>query len=201
MLGILEQLIHDHGAVFNHRNHRWSSAGITLTINGQGEAFFDRKLQKCFSGVIVPNNGILSGGMDLTSLIYRIQCFLCRSRTHEFNYVGQTIDSMETRESVHLNVINGNEGHNLARHLQQHRINEIGGENLMPEDIYEMQLLHDLSDNSAFPKHSTGEPCNENCNKYYCEKAKNDVRIRRAWEMFYQWLCKAMKFDGGGCKK
>lgn len=180
LMNILEQLIHNHAAVFNHRSAPRNVNGITLTV-GDEHVTFGRDIQSFFHGVVTAMQGnAMAHGKSFSSIIYRIRC--CKCQPGQFNYVGQTVVQMNQRANLHIHTINKNRNVLLAKHLQTKH------SNLDPNAAYEMDLLHYLPVNALSPKdRSPG--------------GLRDKRIRRAWEMFYQWVCKAMDFDGGGCKK
>ena len=180
---MLELLIHDHGAIFNNRQFPRNEFGITLTnCCGERIAYFDRSLQVFFYNVmkLIRNVNLPLGPSEFRCFIYRIRCRLC-SDHREFNYVSQIVNEMKTRENRRMTVINSSKSGLLSFHAEQEH------PGLVLTEVYEVNLLHDLPDNDSLPNLSN-------------KNGLKDKRIRRAWEMFYQWVNKAMHFDGGANK-
>ena len=178
LISILELLIHNHGASFNHSQFPRIKFGITLT-DGCGEkvAFFDRQLQEFFNVIrkMIRNKNL---PLEFSGFRCFIFCIHCRVCFRQFRYVGQVVNSMRMRGGRQMTVIDSWKSGLLSQHLEQEH----------PEfshaDLYEIDLLHDLPDNDALPGSKNGP---------------RDERIRRTWEIFYQWAFKAMDFDGGAC--
>ncbi len=193
LLDLIKKLIHTHGAVFQR-----SEAGIRLIpfridqvrralVQNPPDLFFDQPIRDFFSTVLTPindSNNTLNAFKNIKGLIYCIQCQICQ-QPNVFNYVGQTVQLVAKRGGKHYRVIKKNAGHLLHSHLlNKHGITNIKG---ILSEAYKIYLIHDLSDNATSPR---ADPS--------CERG-TDKRIRRSWEMFYQWLYRAMDFDGGGC--
>jgi hypothetical protein len=129
---------------------------------------------------------------NFQGLIYCIQCVKCRTLENrpEFNYVGQAVTNMATRGSKHITVIKTEKGHPLHIHLVEiHRYQTDAIDAIILSNAYKIYLVHDLSDNATSPR--VVKSC----------KRETDKRIRRSWEMFYQWIYRAMDFDGGGSRR
>nr|CAH0107115.1 unnamed protein product [Daphnia galeata] len=195
LLDLLEELIHTHGSVFKR-----SEMGIELipfrldqveTVTGQcpPKIFLGKLIQNFYENMVTifsTEKRNLESNLDFKGVIYCIQCQLCRTQNMEFNYVGQSVNTMKDRGKMHFSVIKKNTGHLLHDHLVEHEI-DVNIDSL--SEAYKMYSIHDLSDNATSPRASPS-----------CQR-KTDARIRRSWEMFYQWAFKASHFDGGGSKK
>jgi hypothetical protein len=178
LIFILELLIHNHGSSFNHVQFPRIKFGITLTDGcGDKVEFFDRQLQEFFSVILkkLRNKDLPLAPSGFRCFIFCIHCRICY---RDFNYVGQVVNSMRMRSHRQMNVINSRRSGLLCQHVEQDH------PEMCPADVYEINLLHDLPDNDALNNTNFGP---------------RDQRIRRTWEIFYQWVNKAMDFDGGAC--
>jgi uncharacterized protein YaaR (DUF327 family) len=215
LLHLLTKLIHKHGAVFQ-RSEAPEARGITLIpfridqvrralVQNPPDLFFDKPIQDFFSTMLTPiNNSNASNNSNdsnetsesfknIKGLIYCIQCQICRGDNQKvFNYVGQTVQLVAKRGTKHYRVIKTQDGHPLHNHLtKKHEIICQNGQiNVgILSNAYKIYLVHDLSDNATSPRVA------KNC------KRETDKRIRRSWEKFYQWIYRAMDFDGGGSRR
>jgi hypothetical protein len=196
LIALLEPLIHEHGAVFE-RNEEGIKL-IPFRVNQMVQVtwerppiiILDREIQDFFENMVTifsTENRNLESNLDFKGIIYCIQCLLCRRFIEEFNYVGQSVNSMNDRAKLHFSLIKRNVAHLLHLHLlNEHKINESEITKDFLPHAYIIYLIHNLSDNATSPR------APPSC------KRRRDARIRRAWEMFYQWAFKAMHFDGGG---
>ncbi len=123
--------------------------------------------------------------------IYRFRCLWCQL----FAYVGQSIN-VGLRSASHLTSMKNayrryrelgqipppNEVTSLlAHHAVTHAMQN---ENFKLEDfenMFELDLVHSLSENT--------------------QSGGADSRIRRSWEVFYQWLHRGRTADGGGNRR
>ena len=125
-------------------------------------------------------------GRDFPCIIYCFCCTMCPNS----RFVGQTINKCAPPENLQEHIIiKRKKSPLMAEHMDKVHPTQ------KPEDVYEMKMLHDLQDNT-YRLQQQPIPT-----QYQIRRAKKDKRIRRTWEMFYQWIYKAMKYDGGLNKK
>lgn len=195
---LIENLIHNHGARFKRPQSglrfKRPQFGLRLEIGRTEEmnfVEFDDDLRNFFSDILNRKKKELTRGQikELRCIIYRIYC-----RDHPgFNYVGQTINDAITRGSNHHGKITracqlfddaSRSGEPCDhRNLMAEHVRNIRHDDDLPlNEILRMEILRHLPDHGGM---------DDDENK----------RVRRAWEMFYQWLLRALEKDGGGSRR
>ena len=185
------QFNYDNVIFFRHPTQN----SLRLNINiGQGRIEsidFDQNVRDFFDGI---TSDFRQGTLQerTTCGIYQFRCVLCTNQ--QFNYVGQSIN-VGQRSASHLTNINSaynryrgrqipqpNEVSSLlVHHALTHAMQNSNFNTGDFENMFELDLVHSLPENNRIG----GE----------------DSRIRRSWEVFYQWLHKGRTADGVGNKK
>ena len=169
---LLEESIHVHGATFTSCDEQQ----LCLRV-GNSVIVFNKQLQNAFSVLCNAreNKELVNPiGREYPCIIYRIGCKHCVG----YCFVGQAVQTLIDPRIKERSLIKRKKSLLLASHAREKH------PGIKAVDLYEMSLLHALPDNASSPRDKS-------------LKAERDKRIRRDWEMFYQWAHKSKDFHGG----
>ena len=175
----MTDLIENHGARFVERTQE--RMVFSIGPNHQTDkVVFDEEIRNFITDSVQGHRGTMPTEQ------HRIAIYRIYSRRHlSFNYDGQTtvgaINLMDQhRREIARRLWLGERSTNGDAQLGCHACDKHPGEEI--QDVYEMEVIRDM------PNH--GERRNQ-----------EHKRVRRAWEMFYQWVYKAWHKHGGASRK
>lgn len=203
----IQELVAFHGTQFQRVANQPSS--ITLVIPSINESIsFDANLREQIRQLLqsseennpsMKNTLLIKEKLSCCS-IYRFRCIVCQQRPgKQFNYVGQARhfykrykshvrkmwDSYLEHED-RMAVYNENkpvpkEANKIAKSVLYEHVIQEHGDVVKFSDVLEVDVVHDM------PGYAKSHP--------------RDSRVRRSWELFNQWLFKAMAEEGGGSRQ
>lgn len=195
LVDCLHELLTDHNARFR-RSTTPSTIVLELpssskiTFNDEWRSYLRDLLLPIFATFKIPL--LVNPSLKSLCCIYRFRCIVCpSSRSCEFNYVGQS-RNFKARYKQHTAKVltewmdredrraRGLRGKLYSSVLYEHC--NMGHRDVKKfSDVLEVDVVHRLEDHGS--------------------NSRNDSRVRRSWEIFNQWLFKAMCTEGGGSRR
>ena len=134
--------------------------------------------------------------------IYRFRCDLCAGQSLEFDYVGQARD-FDVRYKTHQRRIHQIRGNIFERpdmdlyidYLDWSKISKLYAHEAERHSSWRVNQRNQRAEREIFSAYVVHRLPNHGQNN------STDSSVRRSWEIFYQWLYKAMVTEGGGSQR
>ena len=188
------------GAEFQRGRH---PSSITLVSSNESISF-ERGIREEFRATLLP----LFECMKLHvkpgkfTCIYRFRCDLCAGQSLEFDYVGQARD-FDVRYKTHQRRIHQIRGNIFERpdmdlyidYLDWSKISKLYAHEAERHSSWRVNQRNQRAEREIFSAYVVHRLPNHGQNN------STDSSVRRSWEIFYQWLYKAMVTEGGGSQR
>ena len=185
------------GAEFQRGRH---PSSITLVSSNESISF-DRGIREEFRATLLPLFECMKLHVKTGKLtcIYRLRCDLCAGQSLEFDYVGQARD-FDVRYKTHQRRI-----HQIRENIFERPDMDLYIDYLDWSKISKL-YAHEAERHSSWRVNQRAE--REIFSAYVVHRLPNhgqnnstDSSVRRSWEIFYQWLYKAMVTEGGASQR